>query len=106
MSLKTKDAKVEVRLTEQEKFDWKSQADAEGVSVSTLLRRRMRSTSEAPVDLDAEELSFLREDLTLLEDEQTPEDVASWKAFAADRDISFAELLQRVVLRVNRGHLA
>jgi hypothetical protein len=60
------------------------------VNVSTLIRMRMRQDA-VPVatefDLDADELSFLREDLTLLEDEQTLDDVASWKTHAERQGI-------------------
>jgi hypothetical protein len=102
-----KTTKIEVRLSEAEKLNWKMQADAEGVPVSVLLRRRMKAAQDGVVqlDLDAAELSFLREELTFIGDEDTPADVASWKAFAAAQGISFPELLQRVVVKVNRSYL-
>jgi hypothetical protein len=52
MSLKTKTTKVEIRLTPEEKLDWQTQADAENVSVSQLIRARMwRPTAKAVAEV-------------------------------------------------------
>ena len=104
-----KSTKIEVRLTPLEKSGLQEQADLEGTSVSTLVRDRSLGVSTAPaapIDLEADELHFLRQDLALLEDEQTPQDVATYKAFAAANGIPLGKLLQRVVLHVNQKHLS
>ena len=44
--------KIEVRLTEEEKLSWHAQADAAGVSVSELVRQRMKDARLPAVATD------------------------------------------------------
>jgi hypothetical protein len=115
---------VDVRVHPIDKASWQAEADAAGVSVSELVRQRMKDTGavaaapsvQAPalpaltkvrVDLDAVELRPLRGWLDLADSDGDVdlEQLAEWKSYAAKRGIDFAELLQRVVLYVNVTHL-
>ena len=111
MSQSTKSTKIEIRLTEAEKLEWKMQADEEGVTLSGLIRRRLRRTGplapaqyreatdaelttrdkagdyagvRKPVDLNAHELRPLLGwlDLADVDGEIDEDQLADWRAFA------------------------
>ncbi len=115
---------VDVRVDPSDKARWQGEADAARVSVSELVRQRMRGTGavtvatpdsapELPaltkvrVDLDAAELKSLRGWLDLADSDgvMDGELLAGWKTFAAESGVSFPELLQRVVTYVNVAHI-
>lgn len=102
-------SKIEVRLSEAEKASWQAQAESEGTNVSGLIRWRMRSvpTKNAPtLDLDSEELTSLHGALELVVDDLTAEEVATWRAYAAERGVTVQQLVTAVALHANREHPA
>jgi hypothetical protein len=60
-----KTTKVEIRLTPEEKLDWQTQADDEGVNVSTLIRMRMRAQDSSAAVVAPTASANVRPDLDL-----------------------------------------
>jgi uncharacterized protein (DUF1778 family) len=113
---------IDVRVDPSDKAALQTEADAAGVSLSELVRRRVQNvatvTASTPatdaleltgvrVNLDSEVLAPLRCWLALEDSdgEVDPEQIAEWKEFAASSGIHFDELLSRVVLYANLAYL-
>ena len=110
MSINKKTTKVEIRIRPSEKASWQAEADEQHATVSELVRQRMRGESAPTVTVDpqAEAVQSLRSWLDLADSDGVvdQDQLAEWRAFAADHQITFAELLRRVVIDVNARYLA
>jgi hypothetical protein len=115
---------VDVRVDPSDKAVWQAEADAAGLTLSELVRSRMSGTrvvvqhpnalrelaaveaeiaASATLDLRAEELQPLRGWLELADSDGVvdPELLDEWKAIAARSGMTFAELLEDVVVDAN-----